>query len=412
MATDSGPGNRLGTPKSGIARHAAPHVERRDGRCDQFETKANARRSTDGGCVRLRAPEGALGFGRGPLTGALLVFRQIPVDARILYGLPMAASMSPNLGMCFPRELPAPFVIEVAQHLEAGGVDQLWVIEDCFYTTAPSLAATAFAHTERLSVGIGILPAVARNPAITAMELATLAELAPGRLIAGIGHGVQFWMEQMGARTPSPLTTLEEVLTVVRRLLAGERVTFDGREVRMDDVALQPPPSTVPPVLAGVRGPKSLAVAGRAADGLVLAEGAGPTYVRQSIEQAGRTGDDTFRTSVFTALCLTEDRAEAHRLMTPFLAGLLALPNPGLDAHPHIDEIRERHAEGGDDALTSMPGEWWLELGAVGTLDDIVGHVSRLHAAGASDVAFFPGPTVELAREDLDAVTRIRAAIA
>ena len=153
----------------------------------------------------------------------------------------MAKSSSPQLGMCFPRELPAAFVVDAAQRLEADGLDQLWVIEDCFYTAAPSLAATAFAHTDHLTVGIGILPAVARNPAITAMELATLAELAPGRLIAGIGHGVQFWMEQMGARTPSPLTTLEEVLTVVRRLLAGEQVTFDGHEVRMDDVTLQPP---------------------------------------------------------------------------------------------------------------------------------------------------------------------------
>ena len=323
----------------------------------------------------------------------------------------MASRSAPNLGMCFPRELPASFVVEAAQRLEAGGLDQLWVIEDCFYTTAPSLAATAFANTERLTVGIGIMPAVARNPAITAMELATLAELAPGRLIAGIGHGVQFWMEQMGARTSSPLTTLEEVLTVVRRLLTGERVTFDGQEVQMDAVALQPAPATAPPVLAGVRGPKSLALAGRAADGLVLAEGAGPTYIHQAIEQAGRRGDDTFRTSVFTALCLTDDREEAHRLMTPFLAGLLGLPNPGLDAHPHIDEIRERHAAGGDDALATMPAEWWLELGAIGTLDDIVDHVGALHAAGASDVAFFPGPTVELTREDLDGVARIRAAI-
>ncbi len=238
----------------------------------------------------------------------------------------MAAASSPNLGMCFPRELPARFVVEAAERLEADGLDQLWVIEDCFYTTAPSLAATALARTERLTVGIGILPAVARNPAITAMELATLAELAPGRLIAGIGHGVQSWMEQMGARTPSPLTTFEEVLTVVRRLLAGDRVTFDGREVRVDDVALQPAPSIVPPVLAGVRGPKSLWLAGRVADGLVLGEGTGPTYVRRAIEQADRAGDDGFRTSVFSALCLTEDRTEAHRLMTPFLAGLLARP--------------------------------------------------------------------------------------
>jgi alkanesulfonate monooxygenase SsuD/methylene tetrahydromethanopterin reductase-like flavin-dependent oxidoreductase (luciferase family) len=179
----------------------------------------------------------------------------------------------------------------------------------------------------------------------------------------------------------------------------------------MDDVALQPAPSTVPPVLAGVHGPRSLALAGRVADGLVLAEAAGPTCVRQAIERAERTGDDGFRTSVFTALCLAGDRAEAHRLMTPFLAGLLTQPNPALDAHPHIDEIRERQADGGDDALATMPADWWLELGAIGTMDDVAAHVAGLHEAGATDVAFFPGPTVDLTREDLDNVAAIRDAI-
>ncbi len=144
--------------------------------------------------------------------------------------------MGLNVGMCFDRSLPAPFVVEVAEALEAAHVDQLWVIEDCFYTAGISLAATALARTELLTVGIGILPAVARNPAVTAMELATLANLAPGRLVAGIGHGVQEWMEQMGGRTSSPLTTLDEAITIVRRLLHGETVTFEGAEYTMRDV--------------------------------------------------------------------------------------------------------------------------------------------------------------------------------
>jgi 5,10-methylenetetrahydromethanopterin reductase len=314
--------------------------------------------------------------------------------------------------MCFDRSLPPSFVVEVAERLEAGAVDQLWVIEDCFYTSAPSLAATALARTERLHVGIGILPAVARNAAVTAMELATLERLAPGRTIAGIGHGVQSWMEQMGARTASPLTTLDEVITVVRRLLAGERVDFDGREVTMRDVALDPAPDAAPPVLAGVRGPKSLALAGRVADGVVLAEGAGPTYVRSALGHAGRVGVDEFRVSVFSALCLHPDRNEAHRIMAPYISGLLASPNPSLDAHPHIDEIRERHAGGGTAAIAEMPTEWWLELGAIGDMDDVLAHIEGLRGAGARDVALFPGPTVELAREDLDAVIDIHRAFA
>ena len=112
-------------------------------------------------------------------------------------------------GMCFQRTYPPSLVTEMARRLDEGGADQLWLIEDCFYTGGVSLAAAALAVTDRLQVGLGILPAVARNAAVTAMEIATLCGLGPGRVLPGIGHGVQEWMEQMGARTPSPLTTLD-----------------------------------------------------------------------------------------------------------------------------------------------------------------------------------------------------------
>jgi 5,10-methylenetetrahydromethanopterin reductase len=317
--------------------------------------------------------------------------------------------MGMNVGMCFDRSLPAPFVVEVAEALEAGGVDQLWVIEDCFYTAAISLAATALARTELLTVGIGILPAVARNPAVTAMEIATLAQLAPGRLLAGIGHGIQEWMGQMGARTSSPLTTLDEAITIVRRLLHGETVTFEGSVFSMNDVTLVSPPDEPPPVLAGVRGPRSLALAGRVADGVVLAEGAGPTYVRDAIERAG--SPEPFRVSVFTALAVGDDAREMRRIMAPFVAGLLDGTNPAPNAHPHIEEITERHEARGVDGIADMPAEWWIEIGAIGTFDDAVRHAEALAAAGAHDVTFFPGPTVELARDDLDHVARLAAAL-
>jgi hypothetical protein len=139
--------------------------------------------------------------------------------------------MAMTIGMSFPRECPAAAVTGFAKRLEAGGIDELWLVEDCFFTTAPPLAAAALATTERLTVGLGILPAVARTAAITAMEIATLSSLAPGRVVGGIGHGIQSWMAQMGVATASPLTTLDEVVSTVRRLLRGETVTFTGREV-------------------------------------------------------------------------------------------------------------------------------------------------------------------------------------
>ena len=316
---------------------------------------------------------------------------------------------APAIGMCFDRTYPASSVFEFAERLEAGGVDQLWIIDDCFYTAGISLAAAALARTQRLQVGLGILPAVARNPAITAMELATLANLAPGRVIAGIGHGVQSWMEQMGARTPSPLTTLEEVITVVRRLLRGERVSFTGREVRLTDVQLDQPPTVVPPVLAGVRGPKSLVLSGRIADGVVLAEGAGAAYVRNSRQQAKPS--DEFRVSVFSSLCVEDDRRTAYRWMAPVVAGWLSSPNPAIDAHPHADELRERFAGGGGDALVDMPREWWLELGAIGAFEDALEHITLLGEAGAHDVSLFPAPALEVGRRQLDDVIALTAAM-
>ena len=75
----------------------------------------------------------------------------------------------PALGMCFDRTFPPALLPPYARRLEEGGLDELWVIEDCFYTGGVSLAAAALATTSRLRVGLGILPAVARTAPITAM---------------------------------------------------------------------------------------------------------------------------------------------------------------------------------------------------------------------------------------------------
>lgn len=177
----------------------------------------------------------------------------------------------------------------------------------------------------------------------------------------------------------------------------------------MEDVQLDQAPSTVPPVLAGVRGPKSLALAGRVADGLVLAEGAGPEYVRGAIRQAA--GPEDFRVSVFTALCVEPDRRVAYRWMAPVVAGWLSSPNPAIDAHPHAAGLRERLAAGGVDALVDAPREWWLELGAIGTFDDALEHVTSLADAGAHDVSMFPAPDLAVARRQLSDAMRLAAAL-
>ncbi|SDU87892.1 LLM class flavin-dependent oxidoreductase [Jiangella alkaliphila] len=307
-----------------------------------------------------------------------------------------------QVGMSFDRSFPPAFVTEAARVLEAGGAQQLWVIEDCFYTAGPSLAAAALTVTEQLTVGVGILPAVARTAPVTAMEIATLCGLGPGRVLPGIGHGVQSWMAQMGVRPVSPLTALEEVLVAVTRLLAGDEVTSHGHYVDLDAVRLEHPPADPPPLLAGVFGPKSLALAGRVAGGLVLAEPASPSYVRWSLEQAGRTpGDPGFHLAVFGVLCVKKDRAEAYRTMAPWLAGQLEQPRTPYTSLPFFDDLAARFAAKGVDGLATMPSEWWTELAPVGTLDDAAAHLQALEDAGVQSIGMFPIRDVEVARTQL-----------
>ncbi len=312
-----------------------------------------------------------------------------------------------EIGMCFDRAFPAGAMPEYARRVETAGIEQLWVIEDYFYTAGVSLAATALAVTDSLTVGLGIMPAVARNPAITAMEIATLCNIAPGRFVPGIGHGLQNWMQQMGARTPSPLTTLDETITVVKRLLAGEQVSFEGRQVTLDSVQLDQPPSVLPPIVAGVQQQKSLALAGRVADGVILVEGAGPTYVDWALEHAGRPDD--FHVVTFTMMAVAETRREAYGYVAPVVAEMLTEARPAVRVLPFFDEMVAKHAEGGVEALIEMPADYWAEIGAVGTFDDALAHVAALEAVGVNSINIFPADQIEIAWELMPGIAELAA---
>ena len=165
---------------------------------------------------------------------------------------------SHSIGVMLPRDLPAADVLPFARAADALGFAELWVVEDCFFRGGIAQAAAVLASTPRIHVGIGILPAAVRNAAFTTLEVATLAELFPGRITVGIGHGMPAWMRQVGAWPPSPLTLLEETLNAMRALLRGERLSTHGRHVQLDDVVLERAPAVIPRVIAGVRSPKSL----------------------------------------------------------------------------------------------------------------------------------------------------------
>jgi alkanesulfonate monooxygenase SsuD/methylene tetrahydromethanopterin reductase-like flavin-dependent oxidoreductase (luciferase family) len=198
----------------------------------------------------------------------------------------MTNTAVPQLGVCFIPTLAPERLRPLARAAEAAGLDEFWVWEDCFKESGVATAVAALASTGRIRVGIGLLPVPLRNVAITAMEFATIDRMFPGRLIAGVGHGVQSWMGQVGARAQSPMTLLREYTEALRRLLNGQRVSVTGRYVTLDDVALDWPPLRPPALLLGAGGEKSLQLAGELGDGTILSGALTDDEVRRACELA------------------------------------------------------------------------------------------------------------------------------
>ncbi|MFD3618913.1 LLM class flavin-dependent oxidoreductase [Streptomyces sp. NPDC058676] len=227
-----------------------------------------------------------------------------------------------RIGVMYDRDWAPEDLPGFARQAEALGVDDLWVVEDLGWNGGVSAAAVALGATERLRVGIGITPAPLRSPALLAMELATLARVFPGRLVAGIGHGVREWMVSVGVAPRSPLALLEETITAVRALLRGEPVRLEGREVRLDGVQLVHPPAEPPPVVAGVVRPRSLELSGRVADGTLIAEGHGPRDLENIRVLTAKGGAGPGHTlTVLSFCCVGEDPDQVAQTLHPHTEG-------------------------------------------------------------------------------------------
>jgi 5,10-methylenetetrahydromethanopterin reductase len=269
-----------------------------------------------------------------------------------------------RVGVLFQPEWPPEELPAFARAAERGGFAELWVVEDCFMAGGPTMAIAALAATSGLDVGIGLLPVTLRNPALAAMEIAGVARMHPGRLTVAFGHGVEAWMRQIGARPPDRLVALEETVAAVRALLAGEAVSEHGDHVRLEDVRLAHPPDPPPDVLIGTTGPRGMAVASRAADGVLLPEGSGPEAVSWARDAATPR-----RLVVYAWMSFDDDRDAALEAFRPRLERWLEL---GL--YPRLS------------ALASDP----RSLAVVGDAEDCARAVERLHDAGADSVVLVP----------------------
>lgn len=262
--------------------------------------------------------------------------------------------------------------IDLVRYAEQRGFDAVWQADSRLVRDAVVPMAAFAACTDRIRVGSGVVDIWTRNPARLASTFSTLDDLAPGRIICGLGAWWDPLAAKVGVRRDRPIRVMREMVTVIRGLLANETVTFEGHHVHLDGVELdyvhqERRPKDVP-IYIGATGMQMMELTGEIADGAVLNYLVSPAYNRDALDalergaaRAGRTLADIDRPQLVVC-SLDRDRNAA-------LDAARLLVTQYLGQQPHIMKA------------SGVPQELLDEIGSVltwpATHDEVVA-ASRL----------------------------------
>lgn len=224
--------------------------------------------------------------------------------------------------------------LRYAQYAEEKGFEAVWQAESRLVRDAIVPMAAYAAVTEKLKVGSGVINNWTRNIGLLAATFLTLDDLAPGRVICGIGAWWDPLAKNVGIERRKPLAAMRETVELLRRLLNMESVTFHGEfhsveGIELDVIHGRREPREVP-ILIGATGPKMMELAGEISDGVVLNYCVPPEYNDGALEhleigakRAGRTFDDLDRPQL--VVCSVDPDRElamdtTRELLTQYLA--------------------------------------------------------------------------------------------
>ena len=229
---------------------------------------------------------------------------------------------------------PARELATLAQRAEALGYDDLWLADERFFRDVYTCLAACALPTSRIRLATGVTDPYSRHPALTAMAIATLDELAGGRAVLGIGAGVSGFRE-LGIDAGRSAVAIREAVELVRGLLAGETVTVKGEQISFHDGRLNfaPRRRAVPIYVASQRA-AGCRVAGRVADGAIMQGCVAEPLVRffrETVhEGARRAGRDPTGIELVARInvCVADDRRAARDVMRPTIVRSLSAQRP------------------------------------------------------------------------------------
>jgi 5,10-methylenetetrahydromethanopterin reductase len=293
-------------------------------------------------------------------------------------------------------------VQSMAKQIEDYGFDELHVADDLVYRPAWPMLTLAAQATSSIRLGPFIVTPQIAHPVYHAANLAALDELSGGRAIAGVGRGG--FNPLVGIERPrKAIKMLKEGYLLMRHVLAGERVEFDGEYFYASpDLYLQYDiPRADVPIVIGTWGPMMARMAGGVADGVKADCVASPDYLRQlkgeMISGAQKADRDSTNLEMIVGplCCIAADRERAVRPIKEMLALLQPFLAPMTQSHGITDEAIAAAAEAfnnGDipGAVDLVSDKSVSAFSLTGTPRDIIPKIEALVEAGATNIAFGP----------------------
>lgn len=299
--------------------------------------------------------------------------------------------------------------IKYVQHAESRGFEAVWQAESRLVRDAIVPMAAFAATTNRIKIGSGVINNWTRNAAVIAATYLTLDDLAPDRIICGIGAWWDPLAQKVGINREKHLLAMREVVTVVRDLLARKRVTYHGQFVNLTDVELdvvhgRKEPRNVP-IYIGATGPKMMALTGEIADGAVLNYLVSPSYNEGALAQletgaklAGKSLDDVDRPQLVVC-SVDNDRKKAldgaRKLVTQYLGQQPHIMKASGVKQELLDEIGQvltwpATEEQIEEAMRLVPDDVVQMITASGTPQEVRAKVREYVAAGATCPILYP----------------------
>jgi 5,10-methylenetetrahydromethanopterin reductase len=292
---------------------------------------------------------------------------------------------------------------------EEHGFEAVWQAESRLAREATVPMAAFAAVTERIKVGAGVVNTWTRNVGLLAATFSTLDDLAPGRVILGLGAWWEPLASKVGVDMRKPVQAMREVVEVTRRLLAMERVTYEGMFVHVNDIEIDimhgdRSPKQVP-IYVGATGMKMMELAGEIGDGVLLNYMVSPVYNAQAMAalatgaaRAGRRVEDIDRPQLIVC-SLDADRStaldRARELLTQYLGQQPHITKASGVSQQLIDEIGSVLSWPAtpaqvERAMALVPDEVVQLITASGTPDECRAKVREYVEAGCTCPILYP----------------------